>query len=65
MTGMDVHKFVIEQRPELESTFIFITGGAFTEGAQTFLSEVDLPVLHKPFSLDDIAGCLPRPAPRP
>ena len=49
--GMDVYESVRRARPELESRFAFVTGGAFTRRARGFLASVDLPCLDKPLDL--------------
>lgn len=47
-TGMDLFEWLRDEHPALARATIFITGGAFTPGAQQFLSEVPNPVLEKP-----------------
>jgi CheY-like chemotaxis protein len=49
LTGMDLHQRLEERWPELAARVIFLTGGAFTEGAQAFLARVPNPRLEKPF----------------
>jgi DNA-binding response OmpR family regulator len=49
VNGQDVFKWVVENRPELESRLVFMTAGAFTREVREFLSSVANPVLHKPF----------------
>jgi CheY-like chemotaxis protein len=49
VSGMDVYETVLEERPDLAERFIFMTGGAFTERARTFLDRVSNPKLEKPF----------------
>jgi CheY-like chemotaxis protein len=49
MTGIDLHEILRRARPELAARMVFLTGGAFTARARTFLSEVPNPRLEKPF----------------
>ncbi|MGM0576473.1 MAG: PAS domain S-box protein [Myxococcota bacterium] len=45
MTGMDLYEAVDE---DVRRRFVFLTGGAFTPRARTFLEEVSAPTLDKP-----------------
>lgn len=58
VTGMDLYEQMQATRPELASRFVFLTGGTFTERAQTFLQHVRNPVLQKPFHPDAILALL-------
>jgi signal transduction histidine kinase/CheY-like chemotaxis protein len=49
MTGVDLHEILRRARPELAARMVFLTGGAFTARARTFLAEVPNPRLEKPF----------------
>lgn len=49
MTGMDLHAALLEQVPEQAECMIFLSGGAFTAAARTFLDEVPNQRLEKPF----------------
>ncbi len=49
MTGMDLHRRVRELQPASAERFIFMTGGAFTPEARTFLDETEAPFIEKPF----------------
>jgi CheY-like chemotaxis protein len=51
VSGMDVHERIARLRPAMKPRFVFVTGGAFTERARRFVSEVGLPVIEKPFDL--------------
>lgn len=50
MTGMDLFEQMRAKYPEHGARTVFMTGGAFTPGAQKFLSSVRRRVLEKPFS---------------
>jgi PAS domain S-box-containing protein len=54
LTGMDTHAELHRFAPEQAARMVFITGGAFTARAQTFLAEVPHARLDKPFSTDDL-----------
>jgi signal transduction histidine kinase len=48
MTGMDLYEALRRQAPEMAERFVFLTGGAFSERARTFLASIDNPKLEKP-----------------
>jgi len=48
MTGMDLHQAVEQNDPDTAARFIFLTGGAYTEEAKSFLAGVENPKLDKP-----------------
>jgi PAS domain S-box-containing protein len=59
MTGMDLHSALAREAPDLARRMIFITGGAFTDGAREFLERTGIPHLAKPFApagLRDVVG---------
>lgn len=49
VTGMDVFEQISASDPAYVPRFVFLTGGAFTPRASTFLSQVGRPCLEKPF----------------
>jgi CheY-like chemotaxis protein len=49
MTGMELHQALVRSRPELAARMVFITGGAFTEAAESFLEHVASHRMDKPF----------------
>jgi CheY-like chemotaxis protein len=49
MTGMELHALLKMTAPEQAALMVFLTGGAFTESARRFLSDVPNPALDKPF----------------
>ncbi len=51
MTGMDVFVELQRRRPGAEAALVFMTGGAFTERARSFLASVGNPWLQKPFDV--------------
>jgi signal transduction histidine kinase len=51
LTGMDIHDELVRLAPAQADRMVFITGGAFTSRAQTFLAEVQNPRIEKPFDL--------------
>jgi CheY-like chemotaxis protein len=58
-TGMDVHAWVAEHRPELLDRMVFLSGGAFTDAAARFLANPALRRISKPFVPDDVLRILP------
>jgi signal transduction histidine kinase len=62
MSGMEFYAALKAGRPELLDRIVFMTGGAFTPAAQTFLRELTCPVLQKPFTramLDEVLALFP------
>jgi PAS domain S-box-containing protein len=51
ISGQDVYEWTGQYCKHLQSRFIFITGGAITERAQTFLKNVPNTVLGKPLDM--------------
>ena len=51
MTGMELHAELTRAVPDQAACIIFLTGGAFTPGARTFLDQVPNPRLEKPFQI--------------
>ncbi|QRK10699.1 PAS domain S-box protein [Archangium violaceum] len=47
--GKDLYEAVQQGGSGLERRFVFVSGGAFTQGARDFLSRVPNPTLEKPF----------------
>ncbi len=58
VSGEDVYEHLCEHAPDLAERMIFMTGGAFTAGAQQFLRSVQNPVLIKPFSPTDLRAAV-------
>jgi len=51
---MDAFREITRARPGLACAFVFMSGGAFTPEARTFLDEVPNARLEKPFDLPDL-----------
>ena len=49
MSGMDLERELRLRHAELADRMVFISGGAFSDGAASFLEETEQPVLEKPF----------------
>jgi CheY-like chemotaxis protein len=60
INGEGVYEHLREHAPDLASRMIFMTGGAFTTGAQRFLAEVPNIKLTKPFTPDDLRRAVRR-----
>jgi len=60
ISGQDVYEHLSERAPDLAARMIFMTGGAFTSGAQRFLKSIDNPVLGKPFTPNDLRVAVKR-----
>lgn len=57
-TGVDVHAWVTQHRPEMADRMLFMTGGTFTPRARAFLAAEGRPYLKKPFTLDQVEGAV-------
>lgn len=53
-TGMDVFRWIKEERPELASRVAFMTGGPFAPRAVEFLAKIDNTRIEKPFDVNAI-----------
>jgi CheY-like chemotaxis protein len=62
MTGMELHAQLGDKLPHLLETMIFVTGGAFTPAAQTFLDHVPNECLEKPFDPRNLRAVVQRTA---
>ncbi len=60
INGQDVFEHLKERAPDLAARMIFMTGGAFTAGAQRFLKSIENPVLSKPFTPNDLRVAVKR-----
>jgi len=60
MTGMDLHRELSRVVPEQADRMIFLTGGAFTIPARTFLSEPPKEHLEKPFDPGNLRAIVHR-----
>ncbi|HVP66002.1 MAG TPA: ATP-binding protein [Anaeromyxobacteraceae bacterium] len=65
MSGMELHERVACRDPELAARFVFITGGAFTDGARAFLARTQNPWVEKPFDPGQLRDVVARMAYRP
>ena len=54
VTGMDLHAWLSEHHPEVARRTAFVTGGAFSDSARTFLERIQNPVIYKPFSISEL-----------
>jgi CheY-like chemotaxis protein len=52
VSGIAVYRAAVRHRPELARRFVFMTGGAFTAEARTFLDSIVNPRLDKPIDVD-------------
>jgi PAS domain S-box-containing protein len=58
MTGMDLYAELVRRAPELTSRIVFMTGGAFTARARSFLESVTNPCLEKPLDMGRLRSLL-------
>ena len=62
MNGMELHETVARERPGLARRFVFLTGGAFTDSARSFVDATSSPILEKPYDVDELYALLRRVA---
>jgi PAS domain S-box-containing protein len=55
VSGIDVHQWLSEHHPQLVRKLIFVTGGAFTPGARSYLEQVDNLSIEKPFDATNLS----------
>jgi len=60
MTGMDLHRELLLVAPDQANKMIFLTGGAFTASARTFLSEPPKEYIEKPFDAANLRAIVQR-----
>jgi PAS domain S-box-containing protein len=60
LSGIELHEVLTHDDPELARRTVFLTGGAFTGRAQTFLESVGQPHLEKPVDLKAVREILMR-----
>jgi len=58
VSGMDFYDQLRSRRPGAEARIVFMTGGAFTRRAKTFLDTVKNPWLEKPFAPEKLNDVL-------
>jgi two-component system, cell cycle sensor histidine kinase and response regulator CckA len=54
VSGVDVHKWLLAEHPELARKLVFVTGGAFTPNARQYLEQVDNVRVEKPFDATNL-----------
>jgi CheY-like chemotaxis protein len=54
LTGMEVHAALEDSVPQVAERMVFITGGAFTPAARSFLERVLNPRVEKPFEPEEL-----------
>ena len=53
MSGPELYRQVAEEFPDLTRRFLFATGDVLSADTQTFLREIEAPVLAKPFRIEE------------
>jgi signal transduction histidine kinase len=54
VSGMDLHAEIVRLAPHQADKIVFMTGGAFTQRARTFLDQARNPRLEKPFDINNL-----------
>ena len=60
VSGIDVHEYLTREHPAIARRLVFMTGGAFTAKAKSFLSGVTNERIDKPFSLVQVTQLVDR-----
>ena len=60
MSGMTLHRALVERYPALARRTVFLTGGAYTSESRDFLDATSVEFLEKPFELDTLRALLRR-----
>ena len=60
MTGIELYRELVRVAPDQADRMIFVTGGAFTEKARTFLSETLKEHIEKPFNAANLRAIVNR-----
>jgi CheY-like chemotaxis protein len=58
MTGMDLYAEISFRLPRVKDRMVFMTGGAFTSRARSFLDEVPNARIEKPFVIQNVRALL-------
>ncbi|MBS2029987.1 MAG: PAS domain S-box protein [Deltaproteobacteria bacterium] len=58
LSGLDLYEALNRARPEAAGRLIFMTGGAFTPNAERRLATTGIPVLAKPFTLEQFLAAV-------
>jgi PAS domain S-box-containing protein len=53
-SGMDVYGQLLKRHPRLARRVVFMTGGAYTPAARSFLARISNPCVDKPFGVVDL-----------
>jgi CheY-like chemotaxis protein len=62
MSGTDVYEELSRRRPDLCSNFVLMTGAAIDDDLSKFLATHEVPVLRKPFVMNDLLHFVARAA---
>jgi CheY-like chemotaxis protein len=62
LDGAMLFEELLQQRPELRSRVVFISGGAVTERMRAFIERPDVVVIHKPFAIERLVAAIERAA---
>jgi signal transduction histidine kinase len=60
VSGMDLYRELVRSRPALARRVVFMTAGAFTQGARDFLAAVPNACIEKPFDMDAVLSLIGR-----
>lgn len=56
VSGMDVHQWVLANRPELSKKILFTTGDTANEETASILKKTGVPYIEKPFRVQNLIG---------
>lgn len=58
VSGMDLYDHVRQRSPGKEEKMVFLTGGAVTDEAETFVKQASNPVIEKPFDFQRLRSVI-------
>jgi CheY-like chemotaxis protein len=56
ISGIEIYRRILEEKPELTERFVVMTGGAVTVESRDFLDSYQGTLLQKPFTLSQVEG---------
>jgi signal transduction histidine kinase len=62
MSGIDFYNELCRRRPDLSTSFVLMTGAAIDDELQRFLASHEVPILRKPFDMNELNQCVGRSA---
>jgi DNA-binding NtrC family response regulator len=65
VSGADVHKWIVQHRPELADRFVFITGDVASDETIFLLAQAGTPCIEKPFRVQQLIDAVEKTIGKP